>query len=188
VGNALEIRECLELLRGTGPADLTDLVTRLATRMVVLAGRQPDAPSATAVVQAALASGAALDVFRRMVERQGGNPRVVDDPSLLPAAPSVSLVRATRTGRVRHLHAGAIGRASHALGAGRSKAGESVDLAVGVRLCVERGDAITAGEPVVEIHHRDGRGLERATALCLEAVVVEDDAPAASGRIIGEVR
>ena len=188
VGNALEIRECLDLLRGTGPSDITDLVTRLATRMVVLAGKQPDAPTATEAVQTALRSGAALDVFRRLVEQQGGNPRVVDDPSLLPSVQSVSIVRATRTGRVRHLHAGAIGRASHALGAGRSKAGESVDLAVGIRLCVERGNAITAGDPVVEIHHRDGRGLERATALCLEAVVVEDDAPAPAGRIIGEVR
>jgi len=188
VGNALEIRECLDLLRGTGPADLTDLVTRLAARMVVLAGKQPDASAASQAVQTALRSGTALDVFRRMVERQGGDPRVVDDPSLLPAVRSVSTVRAARTGRVRHLHAGAIGRASHALGAGRSKAGESVDLAVGVRLCVERGDAVRAGDPVVEIHHRDGRGVERATALCLEAIVVDDDAPAPGGRIIGEVK
>ena len=107
---------------------------------------------------AALGSGAALDTFRRMVRQQGGDPRVVDDPGLLPSAPSVATVRAPRAGTVTAIRAGAIGRASHALGAGRSVVGEAIDHAVGARLLVDRGDAVKAGDELVELHHRDARG------------------------------
>ena len=126
VGNALEIRECLDLLRGGGPADLAALVTRLAARMAVLGGQQPDEASALRAVPPP-SLRAALDTFRRMVRQQGGDPRVVDDPGL-PSAPSVATVRAPRAGTVAG-RAGAIGRASHALGAGRSVVGEAIDHA-----------------------------------------------------------
>jgi pyrimidine-nucleoside phosphorylase len=189
VGNALEIRECLDLLRGEGPADLTALVARLAARMVVLGGAQPDEASARVAVDGAVASGAALDVFRRMVERQGGNPRVVDDPSLLPQAPGVALVRAARSGVVRWIGAMSVGRASHVLGAGRSRVGEAVDHAVGVRLLVDRGERVREGDPLAELHHRDGLHLDEAMDLCRGAIVVADDGSAAAAdRVLGEVR
>jgi pyrimidine-nucleoside phosphorylase len=188
VGNALEIRECLDLLRGGGPPDLVALVTRLAARMLVLGQRQADDASARRAVQAAILSGAALDVFRRMVEHQGGDPRVVDDASLLPAAPAIAVVRADRAGFVAAIRAGAIGRASHALGAGRSRVGEAIDPAVGVRLLVDRGEAVEPGEGLVELHHRNGTGLDAATALCRDAFTVADERPEAHDRIIGEVR
>ena len=188
IGNALEIRECLDLLRGGGPPDLVSLVTRLAARMVVLAGRQPDEESALGAVTAAIGSGAALDVFRRVVERQGGDPRVVEDAALLPSAPSVTTLTAPRGGAVSAIRAGAIGRASHALGAGRSRVGEAIDHAVGARLLVDRCDVVAAGDGLVELHHRDGRGLAAATALCEEAFVIGDERPEPVDRIIGEVR
>jgi pyrimidine-nucleoside phosphorylase len=188
VGNALEIRECLDLLRGGGPADLVALVTTLAARMVVLGQRQADEASARRAVRAAIDSGAALDVFRRLVEHQGGNPRIVDDASILPAAPSVAVVRAGRTGFVAAIRAGAIGRASHALGAGRSRVGDAIDAAVGARLLVDRGDAVNAGDGLVELHHRDAHGLDAATALCHDAFSIADQRPAIHDRIIGEVR
>ena len=100
VGNALEIRECLDLLRGGGPADLAALVTRLAARMAVLGGQQPDEASAPGRDRRPRLR-AALDTFRRMVRQQGGDPRVVDDPGLLPSAPSVATVRAPRAGTRR---------------------------------------------------------------------------------------
>jgi pyrimidine-nucleoside phosphorylase/thymidine phosphorylase len=112
----------------------------------------------------------------------------VDDPGLLPAAPSVATVQATRAGTVTAIRAGAIGRASHALGAGRSVVGEAIDHAVGARLLVDRGDTVQAGDPLVELHHRDGRGLDAATALCGEAFVIADEGRATYDRIIGEVR
>jgi pyrimidine-nucleoside phosphorylase len=188
VGNALEIRECLDLLRGNGPADLTALVARLAARMVVLGGLRPDDAAARAAVDRAIASGAALGVFQRMVERQGGNPRIVDDPSLLPQAPDVALVRAARSGVINAIGAMGIGRASHVLGAGRSRVGEAVDHAVGVRLLVEQGSRVREGEPLAELHHREGRHLDEALQLCRQAIVVADDGTAPADRVLGEVR
>ena len=156
--------------------------------MVVLGGAQPDDASALNAVTATIGSGAALDVFRRMVEHQGGDPRVVDDAGLLPSAPSVSTVRARRRGAVSAIRAGAIGRASHALGAGRSRVGDAIDHAVGARLLVDRGDAVAAGDALVELHHRDGRGLDVATALCEDAFVIADDRVEPVDRIMAEVR
>jgi thymidine phosphorylase len=188
VWNALEIRECLDLLRGNGPADLTALVARLAARMVVLGGVQPDDAAARTAVDRAIASGAALDVFRRMVERQGGNPRIVDDPSLLPQAPGMALVRAARSGVVSAIGAMGVGRASHVLGAGRSRVGEAVDHAVGVRLLVEQGTRVRDGDALAELHHREGRRLDEALDLCRRAIVVADDGAAPADRVLGEVR
>jgi pyrimidine-nucleoside phosphorylase/thymidine phosphorylase len=112
----------------------------------------------------------------------------VDDPALLPAAPSLSTVRASRAGTVTAIRARAIGRASHALGAGRSVVGEAIDHAVGVRLRVDRGDTVQPGDVLAELHHRDRRGLDAATTLCGEAFVIGDGHPAAFDRILGEVR
>ncbi len=187
VGNALEIIECLDTLKGLGPVDLTAVVTRCATRMVVLAGVESEA-GAGGLVSEALASGRALQVFARMVEHQGGNPRVVEDYGLLPSAPGREVFRAPRTGWVFAMWAEAIGRASNALGAGRSKVGDAVDHGVGVRALVSRGDRVGAGQPLLELHHRDARGLEAAMALCAEAMEIGDAVPEPRERVLGEVR
>ncbi len=190
VGNALEIVECLETLKGRGPADLTDVVTRLAARMVVLAGLESDAGAARRRAAEALASGAALQVFIHMIERQGGDPRVADDYRRLPAAPDRAVVRADRGGVLVQLRAGAIGRASHALGAGRSTVGAPVDHAVGIRVLADRGARVVAGQPLLELHHRDARGLDAALALCADAIGIDDGAAPyeARERVLGEVR
>jgi pyrimidine-nucleoside phosphorylase len=188
VGNALEIAECVEVLRGGGPSDLQSVVRTLAARMVTLAGRRPDDASALAAVDAALASGAALDVFRRMVEAHGGDPRAVDDLSRLPHVDTVAVVRASRPGAVGAVRAGAIGWAAHALGAGRTAAGESVDPAVGVRVVAQPGSVVVAGDVLAELHHRDGRGLAQATALCEGAFVIGDEAAPMRPRVLSEVR
>src|SRR5262245_52583622 len=125
VGNALEIIECLETLKGAGPAELADVIRALATRMVMLAGVEREEPAAARRVSEALSSGRALQVFTKMIERQGGDRRVVDDSSRLPSTPDREHVRATRAGYVTTMHAEAIGRASHALGAGRSRVGDA---------------------------------------------------------------
>jgi thymidine phosphorylase len=141
-------------------------------------------------VSEALSSGRALGVFARMVERQGGNPRVVDDYTLMPVAPDRDPLAAWQDGVVARIPAGAIGRASHALGAGREKVGEPVDHAVGIRMLVERGTPVQAGQPLLEFHHRGGRGLDAARSLCRAAIAITDE-PAGTGageRILGEVR
>jgi pyrimidine-nucleoside phosphorylase len=190
VGNALEIAECLDTLKGRGPDDLTIVVARLAARMIVLAGLEPDAGAALARAQSALSSGRALEVFRHMIERQGGDARVVDDYTLMAVAPDRELMAAPASGVLVQVLAGAIGRASHELGAGRSKVGDPVDHAVGVRMLAARGDRVEQGQPLVELHHRGGHGLIAARALCREAIHVADGGQTLphGERILGEVR
>jgi pyrimidine-nucleoside phosphorylase len=188
VGNALEIVECLETLKGSGPSDLTDIVTHLAARMVVVGGVEKDQNAAVRRVEEALSSGRALQTFQRMVEAHGGNPRVVDDYSLLPSAPGHDRLRAPRSGFVTGLGAEAIGRASNALGAGRNGLEDPVDHAVGVVLRARLGDSVKEGDPLVELHHRDGRGLETALALCRQAVTIGDAPPPRRSKVLGDVR
>ena len=188
VGNALEIVECIETLKGGGPADLAGVVARLSARMLVLGGVESDPAAAAARVADALASGRALQTFSRMVAAQGGDPRIVDDPSRLPAAPSRARFDAPRSGYVTRMKAEAVGRASNALGAGRSKVGDPVDPAVGIVLHAKPGDVVERGQPVFDLHHRDGRGLDAALALCADALVIGDEAPAPRQKVLGEVQ
>jgi pyrimidine-nucleoside phosphorylase len=188
VGNALEIIECLDTLKGRGPADVTEEVTYLASRMVLLSGQEHSEAAAATRVSDALSSGRALDTFSRMIERQGGDPRVVDDYALLPSAPGREVCCAPRDGYLTALKAAAIGRASNVLGAGRNKVGESVDLGVGLITCVKPGEKVAAGQPLLELHHRDGRGVEAALALCREAIAIGDAPPPRHATILGHVR
>jgi pyrimidine-nucleoside phosphorylase len=188
VGNALEIVECLDTLKGTGPAEVTEAVTHLAARMVVLAGQESSEAAATHRVAEALSSGRALETFAKMIERQGGDPRVVDDDLLLPSAPDREVCRAPRDGYVTTLKAEAIGRASNVLGAGRNKVGESVDHGVGIIACARLGERVSVGHPLLELHHRGGRGVEAAMALCREAVAIGDAPPPRRPTILDSVR
>jgi pyrimidine-nucleoside phosphorylase len=188
IGNALEIVETIDTLRGGGSADLTAVVLRLSSRMLLLGGVESDAAAATARVAQALASGRALHTFARMVEAHGGDPRVVDDPSLLPAAPGRARFEASRAGFVARMKAEALGRASNVLGAGRSAVGDPVDHAVGIVTLVKPGDRVERGQPLLELHHRDGRGLSAALALCGESISIGDEAPVPRAKLLGEVR
>jgi pyrimidine-nucleoside phosphorylase len=188
VGNALEIVECLDTLKGKGPAEVTEAVTHLAARMVVLAGQESSEAAATHRVAEALSSGRALETFAKMIERQGGDPRVVDDYSRLPSAPDREVCRAPKDGYVTTLKAEAIGRASNVLGAGRNKVGESVDHGVGIIACVRLGERVSAGHQLLELHHRGGRGVEAAMALCREAVAIGDAPPPRRPTILDSVR
>jgi pyrimidine-nucleoside phosphorylase len=188
VGNALEIIECLDTLKGHGPKELEAVVVRLGTRMLILGGIEQDAPAAAARVQQALASGRALETFRRMIEAQSGNPHVVDDYSLLPSVSTWSTVDAPRDGVVTAMRAERIGRASNLLGAGRNTVGDAVDHAVGVMVRARPGDRVVRGQPLVEVHHREGRGLDEALALCRDAIEIGDAPPPVRPKVLGEVR
>jgi pyrimidine-nucleoside phosphorylase len=187
VGNALEVAESIDTLRGQGPRDLTELSVLLAARMVLVAGRAATAADAERQVRDALASGAGLDRFRRMVARQGGDPAVVDDPSVLAVAPGRELVRAPRAGYVTGLEAMLIGRAAAALGAGRATAEDRVDHGVGIRVLASLGSLVRAGEPVLELIHRDGRGLGDAADLARQAIELGGAPPMPQSLVVGEV-
>jgi pyrimidine-nucleoside phosphorylase len=190
VGNTLEIEECIETLRGRAAADLTDVVVRLAARMTILAGLDSDGAAAAERARSAITSGRALEVFARMVEQQGGNPGVIDDYGLMPQAPDTQALAAWRAGYVTRIAAGAIGRASHALGAGRTQVGEPVDHAVGIALQVQRGERVAPGQPVLLFRHRGGRGLDAAHVLCRDGIEIGEAPPAGviGERVLGEVR
>jgi len=188
VGNALEIRECLALLTGNGPADAMSVVRALSSRMVALGGKAPDAESALGIVERAVSSGAALDTFRKMIEAQGGDPRIIDDPDRLPSVKTVHVMHAPAAGYVSRMHAFSIGRASISLGAGRDRIGDAVDHAVGLRVKAHVGDRVEAGQPILELHHRDGRGLEDALALCRDACAISDTPVARPPKVLDVVR
>jgi pyrimidine-nucleoside phosphorylase len=188
VGNANEIIESVETLKGSGPPELTDLVVRLASRMVVLGGVESDAAAATRSVRESMSSGAALRTFARMIEAQGGDPRVVEDYRLLPSAPDRETFSAARGGFVTTMRAEGIGRASHALGAGRNGLGDAIDHGVGIMVLATPGDPVQEGQVLLEVHHRGGRGLASALALIRDAVSIGDAPPAPRQTLIGEVR
>ena len=188
IGNSLEVIECIETLKGHGPDDLNTVVKRFASRVLMLAGREQDEQNALCRVEAALSSGKALETFGRMIERQGGNRRVVDEYALLPSVSQREYYRAARDGYVTRMKAEGIGLATHLLGAGRTKVGEPIDHAVGIMIHAKPGARVERGEPIIEIHHRDGRGVNAALALCSDAIAIGDEAPPHRPAILGEVR
>ena len=186
IGNALEVIECLDTLKGHGPGELTSVVRRLAARMVAL-GSGADESESSARVDQALVSGAALAKFAELLERQGGDTRVIGDYGRLPTAPGRASLSAGRSGYVRAMRAESLGIASNILGAGRSQVGDPVDHAVGIVARVGIGDQVRAGDPLVELHHRDGRGLAEALTLCAAAVEVGDEPPPARDHVLDHV-
>jgi pyrimidine-nucleoside phosphorylase len=162
VGNALEVREAIETLRGAGPADFREHCLTIAAMMLQTGGRVPDARRGRALAAEKLAGGEALAKFRALVRAQSGDERVCDDLSRLPAAPCKGILAAEKSGFVAEANAGKIGLASLDLGAGRAKKGDAIDPAVGVVLCVKVGDRIKKGDPLCEVHAAAPEALSRA--------------------------
>lgn len=187
VGNALEIVESLETLKGSGPPDLVGLCLHLTARLLALAGIAASLDEGEQRARRALASGDGLERFRRMIEQQGGDPRVVDDYQRLPMAPRRHIVAAPRSGVVAALDAGLIGRAVVMLGAGRSRTGDEVDPAVGATIAARVGLRVRAGDPVVVLHYRREADLTAAVPLVAQAIRIEDERPASDSLIRGVV-
>jgi len=188
VGNALEVIECLEVLKGGGPTDLVDVSIELAARMLVLGKVADDLADADRRAREAIRSGAALERFRQIIEAQSGDPHVVDDYARLPHVPDRHIVKAERPGYVARLDAELIGRASVALGAGRDRAEDPVDPAVGISIRATVRVAVRAGDPLLELHYRDRARLQTALGLATQAIAIRDDQPPRAPLIIGEVR
>ncbi|MFO0936967.1 MAG: thymidine phosphorylase [Gemmataceae bacterium] len=187
VGNALEVRECIETLKGNGPRGLEDLSVCLAARMVKLAGIAKNDIDAEAKVRHALDSGAGLERFRLMVQQQGGDPAIVDDSTRIPIAPNVYHFKAEQTGFIVKLDAEKIGHAAMKLGAGRKKVSDSVDHAVGVYLNVDSGCAIREGDLLYEVHYRNESTLTDALSLLRSSVSIAEDLPSSCPLIYEEI-
>ena len=187
VGNALEIAECIATLRGEGPKDLEVVSIELAARMVEAAGLETSLEASRGRGRAALKSGDGLEKLREIVEVQGGDPRVIDNPRRLPTAPSVESVTATRAGYLTAVDAELIGRATKVLGAGRDQLDQMIDHAVGAVMKVTLGESVRVGDPVVDLHHRNAHGLDEARQLISQAVRIDDVPPATATLILDTV-
>jgi pyrimidine-nucleoside phosphorylase len=178
VGNALETLECIEALKGRGPGDVVSLSIELAAWMLHLTQSAPSLDAARAKVREALSSGAGLRKFQELIELQGGDPRVCDDPGRLPRARETVALRSARDGRVARIGCRAVGHAAMLLGAGREKVDSRIDPAVGLVLHKKVGDPVAQGEPLLTLHVDGRENLEEAQQLLREAVHVETQAPA----------
>jgi thymidine phosphorylase len=187
VGNSLEVIESIETLKGRGPADLEELSVLLAVRMLMAADGSLDDAAAGARVREALRCGAGLEKFREIIAAQGGDPSVIDRYERLPSAPDRHPVPAARGGYVSALHAEQIGRAAVSLGAGRGKLDDVIDPGVGIEVLATVGTEVRAGEPVLLVHHRRGRGLDHALPLLAQAVQIGDAAPGVRPMVVDRV-
>jgi thymidine phosphorylase len=178
VGNSLEVIECLETLKGRGPADLETLSLALAARMLRLGGVAATDDEAQAKIRAALTSGRGLEKFRAIIAQQGGDARVVDDYSRLPTAPQQAAFTASRSGYLTRLDAELVGRATMVLGAGRDRVEDSIDPAVGAKVMAKMGDTVRAGDILVELHYRDPSRLTTALELLRDACAITEEPPA----------
>jgi len=162
VGNALEVAESIDALRGSGPDDVRETSLELASRMIVLAGVEPSIEPARRRSEAALDSGDALQVFSQFVEAQGGDPRVVDDPGRLPQAAVTEDVVSDRDGWIVGIDALEIGLASTALGAGRTTVGDEIDPSVGIVISSPTGSEVASGDRLAVIHAETSGRAEQA--------------------------
>ncbi|NPV52565.1 MAG: pyrimidine-nucleoside phosphorylase [Firmicutes bacterium] len=152
VGNALEVREAIETLKGSGPPDLTELCLVLGSHMLLLAGVARDVDEGRGKLEDCLASGAGLRKFEELVRAQGGDARVIAEPSRLPGAKVIREVAAPRDGYLHEIDALRVGRIAMELGAGRERIGDPVDYSVGIMLEKKVGDRVANGEAMAEIH------------------------------------
>ena len=175
VGNAVEVAESMECLRGKGPLDLMVVTLELAAEMIVMGERARTIDEARGLCRRLIADGRALERFRRMIEAQGGDPRVVDDPSLLPAPRRRIDVTSSRTGIIGRLAARQIGHATMLLGAGRARVDSTIDPAVGILLHKKAGDQVTQGEALCTLLVNDESRLAEVTTLVARAYSLTDD-------------
>jgi thymidine phosphorylase len=172
VGNALEVIESVETLKGRGPRDLVELCRELASHMWLLGKAANSLEDGRARFDSVIASGRAFERFERVVAEQGGDPRALEDYSLLPQAQFEDSVAAREDGYVAGLEARAMGEASILLGAGRERPHAAIDPAVGLVFEKKGGDAVRAGERVCVLYSNDRSRVPRALDLIRKAIAI----------------
>ncbi len=176
VGNAHEVRECIDVMRGEGPDDLRELCLELAAWMFYLGGVVKEIEEGKTFAAKIISSGKALDRFRQMVQLQGGDVSTIDDPSRLPQAGHRVEVRSPSTGYVTALACEQVGTACVILGGGRERKEDSIDPGVGIIVQKKIGDRVSAGEPLCMIHCHSETQATRAASLLRESYTIEPEA------------
>ncbi|MEJ7810073.1 MAG: thymidine phosphorylase [Gemmatimonadaceae bacterium] len=175
-GNALETEEAIHALHGEGPPDLMDVTYALGAEMLVLGGAAVTTDDARRRMEVSIASGQAADKFAEIIEAQGGDPAVVDDPALLPQASACELFEARQRGFIAAVEPRAIGRGIVALGGGRTRVDQAVDPAVGFVITARPGDWVEIGEPLATVFARDDAGIAAGRTALAEAIRIAAEA------------
>ena len=175
-GNALEVEESVNALKGQGPDDLMEVTMAEAVEMLLLAGRKSPA-EARSELDKALKSGAAARKFQEIIEAQDGNPAVVDDPAILPQAQEVEVYKAPVAGTVLQVEPRTIGKAVVQMGGGRAKTDDVVDPTVGFVISARPGQRVAKGEPLASIYAKDTAGIELARAALGKAIRIGEGTP-----------
>jgi pyrimidine-nucleoside phosphorylase len=173
-GNSLETEEAILALRGEGPEDLMEVTYALGVEMLLMAKVERTPAKARQRLEDALGSGLAAEKFERIIEAQGGNPKVVEDASGLPQAQAVEVYAAPETGVVTRVEPRTIGRAIVAMGGGRTKVEDTVDPSVGFVITVKPGDKVPAGEPIASVFARDAAGIQIGFEALARAIAIGD--------------
>ncbi len=175
-GNSLEVEEALQGLAGEGPQDLMDVTYALGVEMLLLGGVEREAAAARRRLEETVSSGRALETFGRIIEAQGGDAGVIEDPGILPQADAVEVFRAPTSGTVATVDARTIGRATIALGGGRRTISDTIDPSVGFVITVKPGDKVTAGQPLASVFARDAAGIDLGLDALRRAMATDGEA------------
>ena len=175
-GNALEVEEAIHTLRGEGPPDVLGVTYALGAEMLVLGGAAATLDAARRSMEVAISSGKAAAKFAEIIAAQGGNPGVVDDPSVLPQAGACEIFLSPRSGIVAHVEPRAVGRGVTALGGGRTRMEDKVDPSVGFVITAKPGDIVQQAEPLATVFARDRAGVEIGLAALKHAIAIGDEA------------
>src|SRR5690625_1710688 len=175
IGNALEIKEAIETLKGEGPKDLTELSLTLGSHMVVLANKAETVSEARKMLEENVHNGKAIQMFKTFIKEQGGLVDVVENPNLLPQAKHIIQVKAEQSGYISNLHAENIGKVAMVLGAGRQTKNSVIDLAVGVVVHKKLGDFVKENDPIFTIHANDEKVITTATNQLMANIEISDE-------------
>jgi pyrimidine-nucleoside phosphorylase len=175
VGNALEMKEAIQTLKGDGPEDFVEHCIEISSLMLVLGKITKSKSAARQMAQEAIESGSGFEYLEKLVQAQGGDVSVLDHPEKFPEAPIKKIIEAPQSGYVSEVQARIVGETSVVLGAGRKKKGDSVDPAVGIEVLVKVGQKIQAGQPLFIIHAHDQATLEEARINLMDAIQIVDE-------------
>lgn len=183
IGNALEVKEAIDTLKGEGPEDLTELCYVLGSKMIVAGGKAESEEEARQMLEAVIQDGSALELFGRMIEEQGGESKIIHDPSLLAKADFQIEVPAPKSGTISQMDADDIGVAAMMLGAGRATKEDTIDLAVGIVLTKKIGEAVVEGEPLAIIHSNN-ENVEKTINMLQNHIHITEEAQTKPALII----
>jgi pyrimidine-nucleoside phosphorylase len=177
VGNANEMWEAIEVLKGGGPSDVVDLTVEIGAEMLKLGQVADSIEDGKTRIKRAMRDGRGLEKLRRVVAAQGGDPRALDDRTIMPVAQATAEITSDKAGVIESFDVEAIGRAAMILGAGRAKTSDQIDLSVGLEMLVRLGDPLEKGQPIARAFFNDEAKFELAVPILLSSIVTGEKAP-----------